>query len=51
MLIQMSGRYTRFIENDLRRGNIRINGLSKIRFTVNCSLSHDSIKYWIGNNM
>ena len=45
ILIQMSGCYTRFIENDLRCGNIRINGLSKIRFTVNRCLSCDNISY------
>ena len=45
ILIQMSGCYTRFIENNIRRGNVRINGLSKIRFTVNCCLSRDNITY------
>ena len=41
ILIQMSGSYTRFIENDYRRGNIRINDLNEIRFTVNCCLSRE----------
>ena len=35
----MSGCYTRFIENDKRHGNVSINDLSKIRFTVNYCLS------------
>ena len=42
ILIQMSGCYTFYIENDQRHGNVRINGLSKIRITVNCCLLRDN---------
>ena len=36
-----------FIKNGKRHGNVIINSLSKIRFTVNYCLSCDYIKYWI----